>query len=522
MTKRYNYAMIAVLCALPTAGQDQLKHTSPQIAKCPFSVVVEARAHDPQGVVLAHGGMENGYALHFVQGKPAFDVRIRGKVTRLLSEHPVKGLIRLEARHSAETMSLSINGARSLTKPSPGLIPVQPEDDLSVGFDTLTAAGDYQPPHPFNGTIISTRVDADGRAPAVAPVMTRPLIEAGFVSHDRALFVKQGWIRDPYIVLGPDNWFYLTGTTPNPGDPREHADPYNTGLGKESIVGWQAQVWRSRDLIDWKSLGTPFTLKDGIWFSSQPTRFSTVVKAQWRLWAPELHWLGERWALVHTSPSPVKGGTLSLSGRANVRGPWENPMGVTIKQKHDPSLFQDGDGTWWMIWGATEIAPLKPDFSGFKAAPVRIGPTGETRKMGHEGCLIRKIHGQYVLFGTGWSTGLGRRGSYNLYYATADTISGPYSERKFAGRFLGHGTPFQDHAGRWWCTAFYNANVPPLSPEDIQTHDLSATAQTINQRGTTLVPLEVKLLDTGALYIRAKDPAYAVPGPDEAQRFSGN
>lgn len=130
-----------------------------------------------------------------------------------------------------------------------------------------------------------------------------------------------------------------------------------------------------------------------------------------------------------------------------------------------------------------------------------------------------KIEGKYVLFGTGWSTGEMRRGSYNLYYAVADHITGPYSERKFAGRFLGHGTPFQDPEGRWWCTAFYNANVPPLSREGIENRDLSDTAQTINARGTTLVPLDVKLLDDGELWIRAKDPAYATIGPDEAQEF---
>jgi arylsulfatase len=139
--------------------------------------------------------------------------------------------------------------------------------------------------------------------------------------------------------------------------------------------------------------------------------------------------------------------------------------------------------------------------------------------MGHEGCLIEKIHDKYVLFGTGWSTGQMRRGSYNLYYATADKITGPYSERQFAGRFLGHGTPFQDGEGRWWCTAFFNANVPPLERDGIQTRDLSHTAQTINRRGTTLVPLEVRTRADGSLSIRAKDPAYAQPGPDEAQAF---
>jgi xylan 1,4-beta-xylosidase len=138
--------------------------------------------------------------------------------------------------------------------------------------------------------------------------------------------------------------------------------------------------------------------------------------------------------------------------------------------------------------------------------------------MGHEGCLIQKIHGQYVLFGTGWSTGKMRRGSYNLYYAVADKITGPYSERRFAGRFLGHGTPFQDRQGRWWCTAFYNANVPPLDRKGISTRDLGETAQTINRRGTTLVPMEVMKVD-GELIIRAKDPDYREPGPDEAQKF---
>jgi arylsulfatase len=111
-----------------------------------------------------------------------------------------------------------------------------------------------------------------------------------------------------------------------------------------------------------------------------------------------------------------------------------------------------------------------------------------------------------------------RKGSYNLYYATADTITGPYSERKFVGRFLGHGTPFRDAAGRWWCTAFYNANVPPLDPAGIERRDLRNDAYTINRQGLTLVPLAVRV-EAGELIIRAKDPAYATPGPDEKQRF---
>lgn len=492
---------------------------SPVIAKQSIEVVVEVKGKDAHGVVICQGGREQGYSVHFMHGKPAFDVRVNGRVTRILSAERFKGAMRVEARLLKEKMYLSVNGNLVGERASPGLIPVQPQDAMSVGHDMLSAAGDYEAPNPFNGTVISTRVDAGGTPPPVRKAMRPAEIRAGLRAHDRALYIKEGWIRDPYIVRGADGFYYLTGTTPNPDDPREQRDPYNTGLGQQSIVGWQARVWRSTDLVSWASLGVPYTLKDGIWPLAHAQAFEQTVQGNWRLWAPELHDLGGRWALVHTSPSPVKGANLSLSAGPDLEGPWSNPFGEKIGRRHDPSLFKDDDGRWWLIWGATEIAPLKADFSDFSGPPVRIGPSGEMSKMGHEGCLIMKIHGYYVLFGTGWSTGKGRRGTYNLYYATADVITGPYSARTFAGRFLGHGTPFQDADGRWWCTAFYNANVPPLARAGIEKLDLRDTAQTINQRGTTLVPMDVRLVK-GELLIRAKDPAYATVGTDEAQQFA--
>jgi arylsulfatase len=132
---------------------------------------------------------------------------------------------------------------------------------------------------------------------------------------------------------------------------------------------------------------------------------------------------------------------------------------------------------------------------------------------------MRKIGDKYVHFGTAWSTDRTRKGSYNLYYCTSDRVTGPYGPRRFVGRFLGHGTPFQDKEGKWWCTAFFNANVPPLPRDGIETRDLREDAQTINKQGVTIVPLDVRALDDGDIHIRAKDPAYATPGPDEAQKF---
>lgn len=203
--------------------------------------------------------------------------------------------------------------------------------------------------------------------------MDERTIAVGLDSHNRALHIKDGWMRDPCIVLAPDGVYYLTGTTFQPGDPAESSDRYNLGLGKQSRVGWKAQVWRSRDLIKWEHLGAPFSLQDGVWFKEQPALFVKV---------------------------------------------------------------------------------------------------------------------------------------------DSDKVTGPYGERKFAGRFLGHGTPFQDEKGRWWCTAFFNANHPPLSSEGIEARDLSDDAQTINEQGVTIVPLEFHMVE-GEVVVRAKDPRV---GPRSARR----
>ena len=363
---------------------------------------------------------------------------------------------------------------------------------------------------------------ADGPAEATA-VATVDSLSA----HDRALFVKEGWIRDPYIYLDEDGYYYLTGTTSQYGDPRNETEPHNTGLdksnqeifGRPSIVGYSINVWRSTDLTAWEYVGAPFTLDQGYWAERDPAVFADSPREDWRLWAPELYRIDGKWVFVHTTPAPYRrGSNLAVSTGEGMNGPFTFPMGDDMEGRHDPSLFRDDDGTWYLLWGNTLIAPIESGFSGLAAAPRRIDPSD--RRIGHEGATLRKIGTKYVHFGTAWSTDSMRQGSYNLYYSLADHPLGPYGPRRFVGRFLGHGTPFQDKVGRWWCTAFYNGNVPTLPREGITDRDLGETAQTINRQGTTLVPLQVDIADDGDVFIRAKDPAYRNPGPDEAQEFT--
>ena len=112
----------------------------------------------PRGVVLAQGGKEYGYAIHWLNGVLMFDVRLNGKVERVQVDAPIKSKMRVVATLDQQVMTLQVGDARGKVK-SPGLIPVQPKDDLSIGFDDQTAAGEYDAPNVFNGKVMSFHVN---------------------------------------------------------------------------------------------------------------------------------------------------------------------------------------------------------------------------------------------------------------------------------------------------------------------------------------------------------------------------
>ena len=144
--------------------QQRVVTDSPQIANVPLIIVAEAEADSPNGVLVAQGGREQGFSIHFVEGKPAFDVRVNGKVTRISGHSVSQKRFQLTATLTTREISLTLNGEQAVTVKSPGLIPVQPKDALSIGFDDDSAAGNYDSPNPFTGTVISTRIsNADGR-----------------------------------------------------------------------------------------------------------------------------------------------------------------------------------------------------------------------------------------------------------------------------------------------------------------------------------------------------------------------
>ncbi|MEM9366685.1 MAG: sulfatase-like hydrolase/transferase [Planctomycetota bacterium] len=138
------------------------KNSSPTIANRSLKIEVTVVSEKPQGVAIAQGGNQHGYALHFVDGKPAFVVRVKWKVKSLLWQEATTGTIQVKATLSADKMTLSVNDGDTIDQASPGLIPVQPIDQLSVGYDARTSAGDYQAPNRLQGKVIRYQVNDDG------------------------------------------------------------------------------------------------------------------------------------------------------------------------------------------------------------------------------------------------------------------------------------------------------------------------------------------------------------------------
>lgn len=306
------------------------------------------------------------------------------------------------------------------------------------------------------------------------------------------------WMRDPFITRGADGFFYLSCTR------LDHIPGKIQGL----------EIWRSRDLKSWENFGVPWSVEDSAWLPEVIAKTDVKHAAKkYLLWAPEVWFVDGRWIGMHTSNIGMA--NLFQNDSKELKGPFVEPMGIELGRRHDPSLFEDDDGSLWLVWGCAQIQQLKPDMSGFVAQQHSIGPSN--RKLGHEGCQIIKVGDKYVLFGTAWSTDQMRHGTYNLYYCTADHITGPYDERKWVGRCLGHGTVFQGLEGEWWCTAFINGKY--VKPGDkVYDHATPGTAYTYNPAGLTIVPLDIKTVN-GEVVIETRDPHYAAPGPDEVQKF---
>ena len=134
---------------------------APRVANRALTIRCELVAEGRDGVILAQGGDQNGYALHLKDNKLIFSVRSASRLTAIEADAQLpKGRCTLVARLASNgAMTLQVNGKLVATGKAPALIAVQPLDGLTIGFDDRSAVGDYVPPFPLKGKVEHVKIE---------------------------------------------------------------------------------------------------------------------------------------------------------------------------------------------------------------------------------------------------------------------------------------------------------------------------------------------------------------------------
>ncbi len=137
------------------------KNNAPQIAGRSFNIEADfTAAEKTTGVIVAHGGTAQGYALHVASGQLHFVVRRGGEMVSIHREI-TPGPQRAHAQfHANGKLSLQLNDGEA-TESEPGPLLQMPADGLQIGRDDAGCVGPYEGPNPFNGTIQQVRITLD-------------------------------------------------------------------------------------------------------------------------------------------------------------------------------------------------------------------------------------------------------------------------------------------------------------------------------------------------------------------------
>jgi len=240
-------------------------------------------------------------------------------------------------------------------------------------------------------------------------------------------------VRDTCVSVGPDQMYYLIGTTGAPSW-------WTTNEG--------IRVWKSRDLKQWEPLGLVWSFEKNMTWQKKKGEHQAI-------WAPELHYMKGTFWIAYCVNYSGTGILRSKTGKAE--GPYEDvkPDGP-LTGEIDASLFQDDDGKVYFVYQNGKIAPMKDDMSGLAETPRLLQP-GNAQQVGFEGAFMFKANGRYFL-----SCAEFKDGRYHCYVASSPRLYGPYGEAYLAVPHGGHNMFFKDLGGNWWSTFFGNDDDAPF------------------------------------------------------------
>lgn len=132
---------------------------SPQVAEHALSISAQIDSTAPKGVIIAQGGGGNGYALYVQDGKLAFAVRVKRKLTVVTATKALDaGAHQVAAQLAADgKVTLTVDGA-TVGQGQASLLSAQPVEGLTVGGDGKNAVGEYDAPNAFSGNVQNAKV----------------------------------------------------------------------------------------------------------------------------------------------------------------------------------------------------------------------------------------------------------------------------------------------------------------------------------------------------------------------------
>jgi len=293
------------------------------------------------------------------------------------------------------------------------------------------------------------------------------------------------WMRDTWVIQGPDGYYYMTGTT---------ADPNREFEGEPHCWDWNDGIylWRSADMDEWESLGLIWSIdRDGTWqkypkiyqnnekYPKKSINGDSLDNKFRAVWAPELHYINSlnNWFLVACMNESAggRGSFILRSTSGKPEGPYVNIRGNenhALFPEIDGSIFEDSDGTIYFVGHNHYIARMQPDMNDYAEEIRQLDEQYYSPEPYIEGAFIFKHDDKYHLVQAIWShrledgtdtyvevtgkTNKNTRYSYDCVIASADNIYGPYGKRYTAITGGGHNNLFQDNQGRWWATIFFN------------------------------------------------------------------
>jgi len=292
------------------------------------------------------------------------------------------------------------------------------------------------------------------------------------------LLVGRALLLGPAVLLGAA--FVLSGTalllTAGPGAAQAARS------GNPILPGWyadpEAHVFAGEYWIfpttsaryDDQTYMDAFSSRDLVTWTRHP-RVLDLENVPWghrALWAPSVV-EKEGWYYLFFSANDIQNddevGGIGVARSRSPAGPFQDYLGQPLigafhngAQPIDPFVFQDADGSWYLIYGGwrhCNIARLRDDFTGF--VPFEDGTVfREITPEGYvEGSFMVLKDGRYYFM---WSEGGWTGPDYAVAYAVASAPTGPFQR---VGKILQqdpavatgaghHSVLYAPGSGRWY------------------------------------------------------------------------